>query len=148
MPGQPEPDMLGFGKSDKPVDNLEYTYHFHREMLTQFIRALNLYNIILVCQDWGGILGLSLPLSMPLRFAPKAIIMNTTLTTGNGATPKGFVSWRAYCKSQPNLKIAPLMLRACPNITQEDAAAYDAPFPSIEYKSGCQALPRSCPNLP
>jgi len=103
------PDWLGFGRSDKPVEDSVYTYHFHRNMMMAFIQELNLQNITLVCQDWGGILGLSLPQDMPERFK-RLIVMNTAIPVG--ASPgAGFDAWKAFAATQPDMDVAALMQR-------------------------------------
>jgi len=133
------PDLLGFGRSDKPIDGSVYTFNFHRDFLLAFIRQLDLLNITLVCQDWGGLLGLTLPVDMPERFS-RLIVMNTTLATGEPAGP-GFEAWKAYNASSPDLDIASLMQRSTPGMTDEEAAAYVAPFPSADYKAGVRRFP-------
>lgn len=75
------PDLIGFGRSDKPVEELAHTFEFHRNSLLKLIEALDLTDITLVCQDWGGVLGLTLPMAMPQRFA-RLIVTNTALATG------------------------------------------------------------------
>ena len=133
------PDFLGFGRSDKPVDDSVYTFHFHRNMLIEFIEALNLSNITLVCQDWGGILGLTLPVDMPDRFS-RLIVMNTAIATGQSPGP-GFEAWKAYSASQPDLDIAGLMARGTPVLSDAEAQAYAAPFPDQRYKGGVRRFP-------
>ncbi len=133
------PDLLGFGRSDKPVDDAVYSFGFHRGMLMAFIAALDLRNIVLVCQDWGGILGLTIPPTMPDRFG-RLLVMNTTLPLGTSQGP-GFDAWRAYNRSRPDLDIPALMRRSDPVITQAEAAAYGAPFPDARYKAGVRRFP-------
>ena len=133
------PDLLGFGRSDKPADDATYSFSFHRTMLLAFIRQLDLRNITLVCQDWGGILGLTLPHEMPERFS-RLLVMNTTIPVGEPIS-EGFIRWRAFNRSQPDLDIAGLMLRAQPDMTPEEAAAYAAPFPDQNYKAGVRRFP-------
>ena len=87
------PDMLGFGRSDKPVAAGVYTFDFHRQFLIEIIKHLDLRNITLVCQDWGGILGLTLPIEFPERFK-RLIVMNTMLATGEEQLSRGFLAWR------------------------------------------------------
>lgn len=132
-------DMFGFGRSDKPVDDDVYTYHFHRDALLAFIGYLNLRDICLVVQDWGGLLGLTLPLEAPERYT-RAIIMNTGLPAGEEA-PEGFSAWRAFARSQPDLDVAALMKRATPILSDAEAAAYAAPFPDKSYKGGVRRFP-------
>lgn len=133
------PDWLGFGRSDKPAEDSVYTFHFHRNMMLAFIEKLALGNITLVVQDWGGLLGLTLPMEMPERF-DRLIVMNTGL--GVGKSPgEGFLEWKAYVASRPNLDVGALMKRACPGLTDEEAAAYNAPFPDQTYKAGVRRFP-------
>ena len=133
------PDLLGFGRSDKPVDESVYTFDFHRQMLIDFVLALDLRNITLVCQDWGGILGLTLPMEFPERFS-RLLVMNTTIADGR-ALGEGFTAWRAYNRTQHNLDIAGLMRRGCPQMSEAEALAYAAPYPGAAYKSGVRRFP-------
>lgn len=133
------PDLLGFGRSDKPVDDTVYTFDFHRGMLLAFIRELDLTNIALVCQDWGGILGLTLPQDLPERFA-RLLVMNTTIPVGEPVS-EGFDQWRAFSRSKPDMDIAALMQRSQPDLTPGEAAAYAAPFPDASYKAGVRRFP-------
>ena len=80
------PDFFGFGRSDKPADDAIYTFDFHRNSLLALVRALDLKDVTLVVQDWGGLLGLTLPTAMPERFS-RLIVMNTALPTGEVALP-------------------------------------------------------------
>lgn len=132
-------DWLGFGRSDKPVDERTYTYHFHRNMLMAFLQDMDLQNITLVCQDWGGILGLSVPPDMPERFK-RLIVMNTALPDGR-SPGKGFESWKAFAATQPDLDVAGLMARGTPKLSEAEAAAYGAPFPDMTYKAGVRRFP-------
>ena len=133
------PDLIGFGRSDKSTDDDQYTFHFHRNMLIAFIEALDLRNITLVCQDWGGILGLTIVPGMPERFG-RLIVMNTAIPIGEDLG-QGFADWRAFNRSKSNLDIGGLMQRSCPNLTQAEALAYDAPFPDASYKAGVRRFP-------
>ena len=133
------PDWLGFGRSDKPVDDEVYTFNFHRNMMLAFIRALDLKGITLVVQDWGGLLGLTLPMEMPERFV-RLLAMNTGLAVGVTPGP-GFEAWKAYNRSQPDLDIAALMSRASSILTPEECAAYAAPYPDKSYKAGVRRFP-------
>ena len=133
------PDWLGFGRSDKPMSDDVYTYNFHRDMMIAFIKQLDLKNITLVVQDWGGVLGLTLPHAMPDRIS-RLLIMNTAIAIGTPAG-KGFNDWRAYNKANPDMDIAALMARATPILTENEAAAYGAPFPDIDYKAGVRRFP-------
>ena len=133
------PDLLGFGRSDKPVDENIYTFHFHRNYLLRFIEALDLQNITLVCQDWGGLLGLTLPQEMPERFK-RLLIMNTALNVGEG-TNEAFAEWKALIESDPDVPIAEVFRRHAPGITEAEALAYEAPFPTAEFKAGVRKFP-------
>ena len=133
------PDWLGFGRSDKPVDDDVYTFHFHRDYILAFLRHLDLRNITLVCQDWGGILGLTLPMDMPARFE-RLLVMNAAIPVGQ-SPGEGFTAWRAFNRSQPDLDIAGLMQRATSILSDAEAAAYAAPFPDQSYKAGVRRFP-------
>ncbi|MEO1081036.1 MAG: haloalkane dehalogenase [Pseudomonadota bacterium] len=133
------PDWLGFGKSDKPVDDAVYTYNFHRSMMIALIEHLDLRGITLVCQDWGGLLGLTIPPEMPERFN-RLIVMNTALAVGE-SPGKGFEAWKAYAASQPDMDVAELMKRSTPVLSDAEAAAYGAPYPDVSYKAGVRRFP-------
>jgi len=141
------PDMYGFGRSDKPEDDETYTFDFHRRSLMAFGERLDLRNITLVCQDWGGLLGLTLPMDMPGRFT-RLILMNTTLGTGDVKLSEGVLAWRAWCNENPDMEIGNLMGRACPHLTDREKAAYDAPFPDVSYKAGVRRFPNLVPDHP
>jgi haloalkane dehalogenase len=139
------PDMFGFGRSDKPVDDAVYTFDFHRNALMAFIERMDLKNITLVCQDWGGILGLTLPMDMPERFA-RLLAMNTTLGTGDVQLSQGFRDWRAWVRQNPDLAAGRLMKLTCPHLSEAECAAYDAPFPDSTYKAGVRRFPEIVPD--
>ncbi len=133
------PDFFGFGRSDKPVAEDVYTFHFHRNMLFRLIERLDLREITLVVQDWGGLLGLTLPMEMPERFT-RLLVMNTTLAVGASPGP-GFNGWKAYVKSNPDFDVAALMKRGTPVLSDVEAAAYGAPFPDTRYQAGVRRFP-------
>jgi pimeloyl-ACP methyl ester carboxylesterase len=135
------PDFIGFGRSDKPEDEAIYTFDFHRAFLLELIEKLNLTNITLVVQDWGGLLGLTLPMEMPERFE-RLLVMNTALAGGDQPLSEGFVAWRAYVARTPDLPCGKLMSRTCPHLTPRELAAYDAPFPDTRYKAGARRFPQ------
>lgn len=141
------PDMFGFGRSDKPVDDAWYTFDIHRRSLIEFIEALDLKNITLVCQDWGGLLGLTIPMEMPTRFK-RLLVMNTTLGAGDVPLSQGFIEWRQWVADNPDLPVGKLMGRACKHLTPEECAAYDAPFPDVRYKAGVRRFPQLVPDRP
>ena len=137
------PDLIGFGRSDKPVDEAAHRFDFHRNMLLDFIERLDLKNILLVCQDWGGIFGLTLPMAMPERFT-RLLVMNTGL--GTGRLTDGFRQWRTYSNSQPDMAVGKLFKRGKPDMTDAEVSAYDAPFPDASYKAALRAFPNLVPD--
>lgn len=137
------PDFLGFGRSDKPEDESLYTFDFHRRFLLDFIERLALKHITLVVQDWGGLLGLTLPMDVPA--IESLFVMNTTLATGDGPLSEGFIAWRAYVAKNPDLACGKLLARACPHLTPAEAAAYDAPYPDAKSKAGVRRFPQLVP---
>jgi pimeloyl-ACP methyl ester carboxylesterase len=141
------PDFIGFGRSDKPAEGSFYTFDMHRTFLLDFIERLDLTRIALVVQDWGGLLGLTLPMEMPERFE-RLLVMNTALGTGDAPLSEGFIAWRAYVNRTPDLPCGKLMQRTCPHLTQAEADAYDAPFPDMASKAGARAFPNLVPDRP
>jgi haloalkane dehalogenase len=141
------PDFLGFGRSDKPADAATYTFDFHRDSVLALIEALDLRNVVLVVQDWGGLIGLTLPMAAPERYA-SLLVMNTTLGTGDAALGDGFLAWRAFSNKNPDMDIARLMQRACPHLSDAEAAAYAAPYPDASYKAGVRRFPNLVPDRP
>lgn len=141
------PDLFGFGRSDKPADDAAYTFDFHRDALKALIEELDLRNITLVCQDWGGLLGLTLPMEMAQRFIG-LLVMNTTLGTGDAPLPAGFLAWRNWAAEHPDMEVGKLLGRACPHLTAEERAAYNAPFPDVRYKAGVRRFPQLVPDRP
>ncbi len=135
------PDLFGFGRSDKPILDAVYGFHFHRNMLLALVEHLDLRGITLVVQDWGGLIGLTLPASP--NFTPRLsrlLVMNTTIATGTSAGP-GFEQWKAYAAAHPDMKVSDVVRRGAPVLTPEEAAAYDAPFPTGASKAGVRAFP-------
>ncbi len=141
------PDLFGFGKSDKPVDQDVYSFDFHRNSLVSLIEALDLQNITLVCQDWGGLLGLSIPHTMPGRFK-RLIVMNTAFATGERPLGAGFEAWKAFNRSQPDMDVGGLFARGTPILSEAEAAAYAAPFVDVTYKAGVRQFPELVPATP
>ena len=144
------PDLFGFGKSDKFTERGDYSYKMHHDAVLGFIEALDLRKITLVCQDWGGLLGLQIAGQHPERFA-RLVIMNTGLPTGEEQVGPGFMAWREYVANTPDLPIGALFGRA---IIPEDRrtpailAGYDAPYPDRSYKEGAQTFPSLVPIAP
>jgi haloalkane dehalogenase len=141
------PDLFGFGKSDKPTDQAVYTFDFHRSGLVELVETLDLQNVTLVCQDWGGLLGLTLPPFMAQRFN-RLIIMNTGFATGEVPLGDGFKAWQLFNRSQPDMDIAALMQRGASVLSDAEAAAYGAPFPDVTYKAGVRQFPELVPGEP
>jgi haloalkane dehalogenase len=144
------PDLFGFGKSDKFTERADYTYKMHHDAVLGFIEALDLRDITLVCQDWGGLLGLQIAGQHPERFA-RLVIMNTALPTGEEEVGPGFLAWRDYVANTPDLEIGKLFGRAIfpeDRRTPEILAGYDAPYPDRTYKEGAQAFPSLVPIAP
>ena len=137
------PDLIGFGRSDKPADDAWHSFERHRDMLLRFVERLDLRNILLVCQDWGGLLGLTLPMAMPDRFT-RLLVMNTGL--GTGQVSEGFRQWRDYSNGQPDLPVGRLIQRGKPDLSAAEAAAYDAPFPDARHKAALRAFPNLVPD--
>ncbi|MBU2097792.1 MAG: alpha/beta fold hydrolase [Gammaproteobacteria bacterium] len=146
------PDLFGFGRSDKPVDEGFYTFSRHRAMLLAFINSVILSSrpdarIMLVVQDWGGILGLTLPMEF-VRNIDRLLVMNTGLGTGDVPLGQGFLDWRAYSNSRPDMDIAALMRRGEPQLTMEESMAYAAPYPDASFKAGVRRFPNLVPDHP
>ncbi|MBE0622405.1 MAG: alpha/beta fold hydrolase [Burkholderiales bacterium] len=141
------PDLFGFGKSDKPADEGFYTFGRHRDALVAFIERMDLDNITLVCQDWGGLLGLTLPMDMPQRFS-RLLVMNTALGTGDVPMTAGFIAWRDWNNKNPDMDVAKLMARSCPHLSAAECQAYAAPYPDASYKSGVRRFPNLVPDRP
>jgi pimeloyl-ACP methyl ester carboxylesterase len=141
------PDYFGFGRSDKPVPDDVYQFDFHRDSLLAFIAQLDLSSLTIVCQDWGGLLGLTLPMELPDRIS-RLLIMNTALATGDVRLSEGFVAWRKYVQDTPDFDVGRLMKRSCPLLTDGEIAAYNAPFPDARYKAGVRRFPAMVPDNP
>jgi haloalkane dehalogenase len=138
------PDLIGFGRSDKPGDVAAHSFEYHRDMLVAFIEALDLSNILLVCQDWGGLLGLTLPMAMPERFT-RLLVMNTGLATGQ--VTDGFRLWRDFSNKQDDMAVGKVIQRGKPSMSAAEVAAYDAPFPDASYKAALKAFPNMVPDM-
>ncbi|WP_462250687.1 haloalkane dehalogenase [Ekhidna sp.] len=139
------PDLIGFGKSDKPKKQSDYTYQNHMDWLTSFIEQLNLSNMLLFCQDWGGLTGLRLVTQMQDRFA-MVVASNTTLPTGNIEMPEVFLKWREFSQKSPDFDIGKVIDKGTvADLSEEVIAAYNAPYPSEEYKAGARIFPMLVP---
>ncbi|MHA1729015.1 MAG: haloalkane dehalogenase [Promethearchaeota archaeon] len=138
------PDYFGFGRSDKPVKDEVYTFDFHRNSLIEFLKLLDLSNITLVCQDWGGLLGLTLPMAFPNKFK-RLILMNTILGTGDFEISQGFKAFREFVNRTPDFDAGRLVLGQTRHLSSEEISAYDAPYPDIKYKAGIRRFPNLVP---
>lgn len=138
------PDLLGFGKSDKPKKDAFHRFEQHRQYLLEFVERLDLQRVVLVVQDWGGILGLTLPMAAPQRYQG-LLAMNTTLATGLSPLSAGFLAWRDWCQRQPEYDVGKLLLRGPNGLDAAQAAAYNAPFPDRGYRAALRAFPRMVP---
>jgi haloalkane dehalogenase len=142
------PDMLGFGRSDKPVGKESYTYRLHHDSLAALIERLDLRRVTLVCQDWGGLLGLPLATEMPERFA-RLVIMNTGLPVSGKPLGEAFMAWKAFANRSDDLEVGRLLERsAIAKLSPQVVAAYDAPFPDASYKGGALQFPNLVPISP
>jgi tRNA(adenine34) deaminase len=141
------PDLVGFGKSDKPKKDAAHSFGWHRQVLLELVEALDLRNVALVVQDWGGLLGLTLPPAAPQRYR-HLLVMNTTLGSGDAALSPGFLAWRDMCAKNPLFDIARLFARGNPHLTAAESAAYMAPFPDAGHRAATRAFPAMVPDHP
>ena len=142
------PDLIGFGKSDKPTNIQDYSYQQHMDWMTAFIESQELKNITLVCQDWGSLLGLRLAAENESRF--KAIVIgNGMLPTGDQKAPKAFKLWKAFALNSPWFPIGRIIeFGSFKSLSKDELRAYDAPFPSAKFKAGARAFPALVPTTP
>ena len=141
------PDFVGFGRSDKLTEISDYSFNLHYQTIQLFIQKLDLREITLVCQDWGGLIGLTVAAQHPERFS-RLVIMNTGLPTGEEKMTDGFMAWRAFALRTPELIASMVVRKACAtgeSLSPEILAAYDAPFPDLQHKAGMHAFPRLVP---
>lgn len=142
------PDLIGFGRSDKPAAREDYSYQRHMDWMAGFVQALALQSITLVCQDWGGLIGLRLAAEHEARFA-RIVAANTFLPTGDQEMPEAFFAWQKLSQELPVLPIGQIVAHGCTNpIAPEVAAAYDAPFPDESFKAGARQFPLLVPSRP
>jgi haloalkane dehalogenase len=141
------PDLVGFGRSDKPADQSDYTYERHVQWMSDWMAATRLTNITLFCQDWGGLIGLRLVAAFPEKFA-RVIVANTGLPTGEGFS-EGFQRWLEFSQSTPVLPIGQILGMGCRRgLSETEMAAYDAPFPDESFKAGARRFPALVPITP
>ncbi len=142
------PDLIGFGKSDKPVRKSDYSFAVHVDWMRHFIEALNLGNITMFCQDWGSLIGLRVAAENEHRFA-RIALGNGGLPTGDQDMPRAFIIWRAFALYSPWFPIGRIIQSGTiTDLSANVVAAYDAPFPSAEYKAGARAFPALVPTTP
>ena len=141
------PDLVGFGRSDKPADQSDYTYERHVSWMSDWMATTRLTNITLFCQDWGGLIGLRLVAAFPEKFA-RVIVANTGLPTGEGFS-EGFQRWLEFSQSTPTLPIGQIVGMGCRRgLSETEMAAYDAPFPDESFKAGARRFPALVPITP
>lgn len=143
------PDLVGFGRSDKPTARSDYTYARHVAWLeAHVIDELELSDVTLVCQDWGGLLGLRLVAAHPERFAG-VVAANTFLPTGDRHPGEAFLGWQRFSQEVPELPVGTIVNDGCTtDLSPEVVAAYDAPFPDESYKEGARQFPALVPTSP
>jgi tRNA(adenine34) deaminase len=140
------PDLPGFGKSDKPKKDASHSFSWHRQVLLEFVERLDLRNVVLVVQDWGGLLGLTLPMAAADRYKG-LLVMNTTLGTGDAPLSPGFLAWRDMCAKNPEFDVARLFARGNPQMSAAECAAYNAPFPDRGHRAALRAFPPMVPEF-
>jgi haloalkane dehalogenase len=143
------PDLIGFGRSDKPADRAEHTYARHVEWLREALyERLSLDAVTVFGQDWGGLLGLRLVAETPARVA-RVAIANAGLPTGDGRTSEAFLAWQQYSQTTEVLEVGRIVAGGCAHpLSEAEVAAYDAPFPDDAYKEGPRQLPALVPTTP
>jgi len=142
------PDLVGFGRSDKPASRTDYTYARHVEWMSDVVTQLDLTDATLFGQDWGGLAGLRVVAAMPERFA-RVVVGNTGLPTGDGRMSEAFLNWQKFSQETPSFPIGPIINGGCTSeLSDEVIAAYDAPFPDESYKEGARQFPVLVPTKP
>ena len=139
------PDLVGFGRSDKPTRKGDYSYRNHVQWMSAWLEANDLTSITLFCQDWGSLIGLRMVAEMPDRFA-RIALSNGGLPTGKEKIPKAFHIWRAFAMYSPWFPIGKIVRFGCAQgLSDEAVAAYDAPYPNSRYKVGARVFPTLVP---
>ncbi len=142
------PDLVGFGRSDKPARKVDYSYLNHVQWMKAWMEAVDLRQATLFCQDWGSLIGLRMVAELPERFA-RIVLANGGLPTGTTETPKAFKIWRAFAVYSPWFPIGRIVRSGCAmGLTPQEVAAYDAPFPSRKYKVAARLFPTFVPTTP
>ncbi|MGJ8559731.1 MAG: haloalkane dehalogenase [Litorimonas sp.] len=142
------PDLIGFGKSDKPMRTEDYSYTAHVDWMLDWFDSLDLSGVVLFCQDWGGLIGLRLVAARPDRFS--AIIAgNTMLPTGEHTPPDAFLAWQQFSQTVPEFPTGKILQGATVrDLSDAEVAAYDAPYPDESYKAGARIFPALVPTSP
>jgi haloalkane dehalogenase len=142
------PDLVGFGRSDKPARREDYTYQRHVDWMRGLLERLDLSDVTLVCQDWGGLIGLRLAAEDPDRFA-RIVAANTFLPTGDTPPGPAFLAWQRYSQETPDFHVGGIVRGGCvAGLPAAVEAAYDAPFPDDRYKAGARQFPMLVPTSP
>jgi len=142
------PDLVGFGRSDKPVRREDYTYQHHVDWMRGVLERLDLRAVTLVCQDWGGLIGLRLAAEHADRFA-RIVVANTFLPTGDMPAGNAFMAWRKFSQETPEFPVGGIVQGGCATpLAPAVVAAYDAPFPDERYKAGARQFPTLVPISP
>jgi len=140
------PDLIGFGKSDKLKKDSAHQFDFHRQVLLEFVERLDLKNVVLVVQDWGGIFGLTLPMEASHRYAG-LLAMNTLLACGDVPLSPGFLAWRAWCAKNTEFDVGKLFARGNSHMTEPEWQAYNAPFPDAGHRAALRVFPNMVPEF-
>lgn len=140
------PDLVGFGRSDKPTEQSDHTYARHVEWMSRaMFDGLDLRDVTFFGQDWGGLIGLRLVAAAPDRFA-RLVVANTGLPTGEGEPTKAFLDWQAFARDTPKFPVGLIINGGTStDLTPEEVAAYDAPFPDDSYHAGPRVMPSLVP---
>jgi haloalkane dehalogenase len=142
------PDLVGFGRSDKPAEMSDYSYERHVAWMAGWMQAMDLRDITLFGQDWGALIGLRLVAEHEERFG-RVVIANGVLPAGEGRANRAFHIWQKFAMWSPVFPVGKIVATGCVKpMSKEIRAAYDAPFPSDEYKAGARAFPRLVPIRP
>jgi len=142
------PDLVGFGRSDKPTRPDVYTYQAHVDWMRRVLERLDLRDVTLVCQDWGGLIGLRLVAEHGDRFA-RVVAANTFLPTGDRPAGPAFLAWRQFSQETPDFPVGRIVRGGCVgDVSGDVVAAYDAPFPDERYKVGARRFPLLVPVTP
>jgi len=142
------PDLVGFGRSDKPVERSAYTYQSHVDWMTDWLQQVDATGITLLCQDWGGLIGLRLLADMPERFT-RLVVANTALPTGDRPMSDAFRAWREFSQTVEPFNAGRIVFGGTETkLSEAEVAAYNAPFPDATYQAGARQFPMLVPDGP